>query len=247
MPEIQNIYDNKTFFESYKKLRQNNQGFNSFEQSAIHELLPNFKNKNILDIGCGFGEFCRYARSNGAIKVLGIDPSINMIQEAINLTSDNAINYQQVSIEHFQNPVNEFDLIVSSLAFHYVEDFNSIIKKISNWLIQNGILIFSVEHPICTSYPDAKLKIDETGQKFHPIYNYRDEKAVYQNWFIEGVKKFHRQTSTYINTLIDAGFTIIRVVEPMPTDELINDRIDFSVHKIRPPLLIIKAIKLHVY
>lgn len=77
MLEIQNVYDNAIFFEGYKKLRRNNSGINDIEQSAISELFSEFKNKNVLDIGCGFGDFCRYAKEKGALNVLGIDPSFN--------------------------------------------------------------------------------------------------------------------------------------------------------------------------
>ena len=60
--EVQNIYDNSTFFESYKKLRINDLGFNNLiEQPALRALLPNFNGKTIMDIGCGFGDFCQYA------------------------------------------------------------------------------------------------------------------------------------------------------------------------------------------
>lgn len=244
MTAIQNIYDDPIFFEGYKSLRLNNQGFNNLlEQPAIISLLPDLNDKNILDIGCGYGDFARYAEKNGALSVLGIDPSHRMLEEAQKLTKNQNIIFQQAAIENFKTMPNFFDVIVSSLVFHYVCDFKTIIKQLSDWLKPNGYLIFSVEHPICTAYPEAVLKTDEQGRKFHPIYNYRDETAITQTWFVDGVQKYHRSVSSYINTLIEHGFKIEKVLEPMPTDELINEREQFAAHQIRPPLLIIKAIK----
>lgn len=238
----QNIYDDPDFFSGYKQLRQNKEGFNDLiEQPAIHTLLPSLKNKKILDIGCGFGHFARYARANDAANVIAIDPSKNMINEAIKLTHDDQIIYKNVGIENAEENANYFDLIVSSLAFHYVENFQSLIEKISHWLKADGYLIFSVEHPICTAYPEATIKTDEHGRDFHPIYNYRDEGVFYQHWFVEGVQKYHRHFSTYVNTLLENNFHIEKILEPMPDDKYILQHPQFAIHKIRPPLLIIKA------
>ena len=240
--KIQNIYDNQAFFEGYKELRKNNDGFNaSLEQPAICSLLPDLKDVKILDIGCGFGDFSRYAIKQGAASVLGIDPSYNMIQEAKKLTHESSIIFQQLGIENFESKPDTFDLVVSSLAFHYVEDFQDIASKISSWLKPGGYLVFSVEHPICTSYPDGIIKIDEHGRNFHPVYNYRDEASFTQEWLVEGVQKFHRKVSTYVNTLIECDFKIDKILEPQPSDEIIAQKPKFAIHKIRPPLLMIKA------
>ena len=77
MTKIQNIYDNDTFFAGYKALRDKDLGFNNLiEQKAILALVPDLKNKCVLDIGCGFGNFSRYAVKNGAIAVTAIDLSL---------------------------------------------------------------------------------------------------------------------------------------------------------------------------
>ena len=164
-----------------------------------------------------------------------------MLEEAKKLTSNQNIYFQQTAIENFNTPSNSFDLIISSLAFHYVQDFNAIIERLVIWLKAGGVFLFSVEHPICTAYPEAQIKIDEHGRSFHPIYNYRDEGLFNQTWFVEGVQKYHRTVSTYINTLITYGLKIDAVLEPMPTEEMIKQRNQFLIHKIRPPLLIIKS------
>lgn len=240
---MQNIYDDKIFFDGYKKLRDNRQGFNDvIEQPAIKTLINDLQGKTILDIGCGFGDFCRYIRLQGAENVVGIDPSANMINVAKAQTNDNKIEYLQVPVENFQSAKNNFDLIVSSLAFHYIEDFRTLVEKLHLWLKPNGKLIFSIEHPICTAHPNAVLGSD--GSKdFHPVYNYRDETMFEQTWFVEGVKKYHRTISSYFNTLVSNGFVITKILEPMPTDQEIKKCPNLGVHKIRPPLLVISSIK----
>jgi SAM-dependent methyltransferase len=48
----------------------------------------------ILDLGCGFGDFARKARREGACAVVGIDISLRMLERAIALTDDPAIEYR---------------------------------------------------------------------------------------------------------------------------------------------------------
>jgi len=240
---VQNIYDNPTFFESYKKLRKNDLGFNNLiEQPALRAILSNLEKKVIMDIGCGFGDFCRYAATQDASKITGVDPSEKMIEEAKKYTVDDNIEYECMPVEFYTTAANQFDVIVSSVALHYIRDFPAIINKIYSWLKPGGELVFSVEHPICTANPNVRSGEDEEGI-FHPIYNYRDEHAFKQKWFVENVIKYHRTIATYINTLIEHDFSIKKVVEPMPDESLIKLRPEFAIHKIRPPLLIIAAVK----
>jgi cyclopropane fatty-acyl-phospholipid synthase-like methyltransferase len=52
------------------------------EWHTLKELIPTLLNKSVLDLGCGFGWHCRYAREQQASSVIGIDISEKMIQKA---------------------------------------------------------------------------------------------------------------------------------------------------------------------
>ena len=68
---------------------------------------------------------------------------------------------------------------------------------------------------------------------------------IYDNTeFVEGVIKYHRTISTYINTLLANGFCITKILEPMLSDKQIKANPQFAVHKIRPPLFIVSATKI---
>ncbi len=78
----QNIYDDTTFFEGYKSLRDGDTGLNgALEIPALHRLLPDLSNLDVLDLGCGFGEFVRSARTQDAAIVTGVDISARMLEE----------------------------------------------------------------------------------------------------------------------------------------------------------------------
>ncbi len=45
------------------------------EWDAIQRLLPDLNGKSIIDLGCGYGWFCRWASAQGATQVTGVDLS----------------------------------------------------------------------------------------------------------------------------------------------------------------------------
>lgn len=72
----QNIYDNPTFFEGYNQLDRSVYGLSgAAEWPTIQAMLPDLRGRRIVDLGCGFGWFCRWAREQGARSVLGLDVS----------------------------------------------------------------------------------------------------------------------------------------------------------------------------
>lgn len=160
----QNLYDNPEFFEMYKSLRESKITYNDFiEQPAIKKMLPDLKGLKVLDLGCGFGELAVDLIRRGAAQVTGIDISERMLSIA---KRHPQIDYVQSSMEDIEFQRQEFDLIVSSLAFHYIEDYGSLISRVATWLKPHGFLIFSTEHPMVLAHKARKagLRIPmETG------------------------------------------------------------------------------------
>ncbi|MEW9678473.1 class I SAM-dependent methyltransferase [Pseudomonas sp. TE50-2] len=240
----QNIYDNETFFQGYKALRQNDTGLNgALEIPAMQAQLPQLSDLHVLDIGCGFGDFARLARSRGAATVTGVDVSARMIKEARALTDDPWISYHQAAIEDFVPVEDSFNLVVSSMALHYVADYVQVIDRIYRALKPGGRLVFSVEHPICTAAPIGWIT-DESGNLGHwPIDRYGDESIRSTRWFVDGVFKYHRTVATYVNTLLQAGFQLLHLGEPAPEPELAASRPELQGHLRRPPILLLAADK----
>ena len=85
----QDIYDDKGFFLQYSKMRRSTGGLDSAEEwPAFRALLPDLMDKYVLDLGCGFGWHCRYARQQKARSVIGVDLSEQMLAQAKALTND---------------------------------------------------------------------------------------------------------------------------------------------------------------
>ncbi len=239
----QNIFDNETFFEGYKNIRDREHNANIvYEIPALFSMMPDLCGKKVLDMGCGFGEHCKQFVESGAAKVVGIDISEKMLAVARTENADEKIEYANMSIEDIDGIDEKFDIVVSSLALHYVEDFPGVVKKVYNLLSPGGTFIFSQEHPLLTSKV-AWIK-DENGEKtgVH-IANYGIEGLRELTWFVDGVQKYHRMFSTVINALAENGFIIEKVIEPLPSEEMLIQYPKYKSKLHKPDFLLFKARK----
>ncbi|MCK1983695.1 MULTISPECIES: class I SAM-dependent methyltransferase [Peribacillus] len=241
----QNKYDDANFFSAYEKMPRSVKGLEAAgEWHVLKELMPNLHNKSVLDLGCGFGWHCRFAREQNARSVVGVDISDNMLQRAREKTDDPFISYMKMPIEDIDFSGSEFDVVISSLAFHYIESYEAICKKVHGCLKPGGTLVFSVEHPIFTSRNEQAWYVDDHGNHLHwPVDNYQSEGVRETTFLTENVVKYHRTISTYMNDLICAGFSIKAVKEPMPSDEMLKSVPEMKDENRRPMFLIISAVK----
>ncbi|AIS59703.1 class I SAM-dependent methyltransferase [Listeria ivanovii] len=240
----ENKYDNQHFFEQYSQMPRSKEGLKAAgEWHEFKKLLPDFNQKTVLDLGCGFGWHCIYAAEHGAKKVVGIDLSERMLTEARQKTTSPVISYQQKAIEDIKLEPKSYEVVLSSLALHYVADFTSVCQKVHTNLKQNGAFIFSVEHPVFTAEGSQAWITDEQGNKlFWPVDHYFDESLRTTNFLGEEVQKYHRTLTSYIQILIENGFQIKSIIEPQPAPEL-KDLPEMQEEYRRPMMLIISSMK----
>lgn len=238
----QNIYDDPGFFEGYSRLQRSVEGLaGAAEWPAIRALLPDLHGLEIVDLGCGFGWFCRWAAEQGAAGVLGLDVSDKMLERARAETTDTRIRYDRADLEKLQLPKASFDLVYSSLAFHYIEDFAGLLANIRQSLKPGGRLIFSIEHPIYMAPRQPDWLVDADGGKIWALNSYQIEGKRLTNWLAEGVVKQHRTMGTTLNLLIKSGFTIAHVEEWSPSDEDLALHPDWVIELERPMFLLIST------
>ncbi|HHU0689662.1 class I SAM-dependent methyltransferase [Citrobacter sp. Marseille-Q3906] len=240
----QNIYDDPEFFAGYATLDRSVKGLDGApEWPTIQTLLPPLQGKNILDLGCGYGWFCRYARNNHATSVVGLDISEKMLAKARSMTHGDGIVYQREDLETLTLSPGSFDLVYSSLALHYLHNIERLLTTIYQSLTPGGMLVFSAEHPIYTAPLTQGWIKDKTGQQSWPVNHYQQEGERISNWFAEGVKKQHRKLATWINALIAAGFQIISLNEWGPSAEQIAASPALDEEKERPMIFLLSARK----
>lgn len=243
---MQNIFDNEIFFDGYSKIHERKDNANElFVKPALFSMMPPLEGKNVIDLGCGFGEHCMEYVRRGAASVLGIDISEKMLAVAKSKNSHPKITYLRMAMEDVSSIKEKFDVVTSSLAIHYVEDYQTLVHDIHELLNDNGLFVFSMVHPMNTCFSGGdRWTRDENGRKLYAnISNYGVEKEWENTWFVEHVKKYHRMLSTVVNTLIDNGFTIEKIVEPIPTAEFLKVHPEYDDLLHKPDFLLIRARK----
>lgn len=237
----QNIYDREEFFAGYARLRRSQEGLaGAPEWPSLRALLPALRGADVLDLGCGFGWFSRYAREQGAAGVLGIELSERMLERARAMGADPAIEYRRADLETVELPEARFDLAFSSLALHYIADLGALLTKVSRALVPGGSLVVSMEHPIFMAPSRPGWRVEE-GRPFWPLDSYFREGERVTDWFTKGVVKQHRTLGTTLNLIIGAGFTLDHVEEWCPTDAQVAAEPDWQKERERPMFLLLAA------
>ena len=240
----ENTYDDGTFFAQYSRFPRSVQGLSAAgEWHALREMLPDFTGKRVLDLGCGFGWHCRYAAEQGAREVLGEDISQNMLERARAMGDDPRIRYVRAAMEDLEFAPASFEVVISSLAMHYVEDFPGICKKVWDWLTPGGVFVFSCEHPIFTADGPQAWCLDAAGRPVHwPVDRYFEtgrREAVFLGCT---VTKYHRTLTDYVGALLGQGFRLTGLVEPTP-DPGMMDQPGMADELRRPMMLLLSAEK----
>jgi SAM-dependent methyltransferase len=242
----QNVYDDPDFLAGYSKLERFDQEWgHAFEHESLQSLLPTLLDARVLDLGCGAGQLSHHVAEAGSAEVVGLDISERMLELARARRAHPRVTYVHESIEDATFPPERFDLVVSSLALHYVSDYAGLTRRIASWLTPGGLLVFSTEHPIFTARAsDDGWGRDANGEPLHwRIDRYGREGVREEHWFREGVQKYHRTVSTLLNDLIDVGLMIERVIEPVPDHEMLRQRPDWATELRRPGFLLVRARK----
>lgn len=238
----QNIYDDPGFFAGYSQLQRSLEGLaGAPEWPSLQAMLPPLQGLRVVDLGCGFGWFCRFAREQGARQVLGVDVSANMLARAASMTDDPAIRYVQADLEQLALEPGGYELAYSSLALHYIADLPALLRAIHTGLVVGGKLVFSMEHPILTASPHQGWITDAAGRRRWPIDSYQLEGPRVTNWLADGVVKQHRTLGTLLNLLIRTGFVIDHVEEWGPSAAQVAARPALAEERDRPMMLLVGA------
>lgn len=240
----ENKYDDPVFFKKYSRMSRSEQGLDGAgEWETLKKLLPDFSGKRVLDLGCGYGWHCMYAMEQGAASAVGVDISEKMLEVARQKTADPNVTYLCSPIEDVELEPEGYDIVISSLAFHYIKSFDEAAKKVNACLADGGSFVFSAEHPVFTAAGSQDWYYGPDGEILHfPVDNYFYEGERQAVFLGETVIKYHKTLTTYLNGLLTNGFEIRNIVEPMPTEAMM-DLPGMKDEMRRPMMLIVSAVK----
>ena len=179
-----------------------------YERPATLSLLPDVQGLSVLDAGCGPGIYTKWLLDQGAATVVAVDFSAKMIQFAKERVREKAVFH----LADLNQPLtflksDEFDLILCPLVLDHVKNLDFTFKEFNRVLKRNGILIFSMGHPM-------------SDFRFSPSGDYFKLEEFSLKWSIGViVTSFRRPLSNILNSLIESNFTLERILEPLPTPE----------------------------
>ncbi len=240
----QDFYQNEATLKDYLQFRHSSESPNeSIEKPAFLELLGDVQNKHILDLGCGDARFAHELFQKGCASYTGIEPSEIMLKNAReNLAGTNS-KLEQSTIEDWRYPEQQFDLVISRLVFHYVEDLDTTFKNIHKTLKPDGRLVFSMVHPVMTCCDKARE--DNAKRSSWIVDDYFTKGARRVRIRNDFVTQYHRTLESILLSLQGAGFRLEGLREGCPRQENFEDK-DLFERRLRIPLfLIISAHKLH--
>jgi SAM-dependent methyltransferase len=233
------FYDTPEVFQYYIDHRSSGQAPNeNIEQPILLDLIGQTKELSVLDLGCGDARISKKFKDLGAKKYLGIEGSKRMFELAQKNIEFEFSEVQLAWLEDFKSTSEKFDLIISSLAFHYIEDLKLLFQKLHETLAPKGRLIFSVEHPVITSNNENLKKSPVREAWLVDNYFVRGKRE--DHWMGDVVTKYHRTIEDYLDLLSDSGFSLLRLRESDPPRSTFQD-ISLWERRRRIPLFLFLA------
>jgi SAM-dependent methyltransferase len=241
---MNNIYDDKQFFDQYAKMSRSQQGLSGAgEWHQFKALFPDLNGKSVLDLGCGYGWHCKYAVERGAKQVLGIDLSEKMIREAIEKNADPKIIYRVCGLDEYDYLADAYDCVISNLVLHYIADIDAVFKKIYLTLKTAGVFLLNIEHPVFTAGVAQDWVYDSNGKpQYWPVDNYFYPGERITHFLGQTVVKQHHTLTQILMGLINAGFRLEAVEEATPNSNMM-DIPGMADEMRRPMMLLIRAAK----
>ena len=233
-----NHYDTPEFFAAYAQMNRSQAGLaGAGEWYQMEPLFPDMHGKDVLDLGCGYGWHCKYAADHGARHVIGIDLSDKMISEARKRNKHECIDYRVANLMEWDYLTSAFDVVVSNLVLHYVEDLDKVYRCIHQTLRPGGVFLMNIEHPVFTAGVNQQFAKDGTW----PVDDYYYPGKRQTDFLGYCITKYHHTLTQILNGLICAGFCLEAVEEAMPPKEW---RAVMPDEMRRPMMLLVKAVKL---
>jgi len=240
------FYDDNDVFNTYMRSRQRAETPNdTIEKPIMMELMGVIEGKRILDLGCGDAAFGREALANDCESYVGVEGSQNMVTVAQQTLAGTKGEVVLNTLENWDYPTAAFDLVISRLVLHYIENIEALFANIHRALMNEGQFIFSAEHPVITS-SDKGWQAGTQRQDW-VVDNYFDTGERITAWMGGTVRKYHRTVEGYFKSAQQAGFIIDHLREGHPQREHFLTDETYQRRKRIPLFLIMSLRKSKLY
>lgn len=186
-------------------------------------LLGDVQGRRILEVGCGGGQ-CSIAFAKQGAVAAGLDLSEVQLEHARALAAAEGVAVEFVQgaaedLHHFAD--GAWDIVFSAYAFQYVADMPRCLHECARVLRPEGRLVFSLDHP----FRDCFFDDAEREMTLYPARSYFDVTPM--TWpFADSevwMRSYHHTLATWIEMLMTAGFRLLRLLEPAPPAEMLDE------------------------
>lgn len=169
-------------------------------------MLGEVRDHEVLDAGCGGGGHALELLQRGA-RVIGLDRSQGMLDVAAARLGQGVPLVRASLEDRLPFADDSFDAILASLVMHYLEDWAPSLQEFRRILRPTGRLVIPTHHP----FMDHALA---NGESYLQTYSFTEE---WQHGGHPITMRFrHHPISAMIEALLNSGFTIAAVEEPLP-------------------------------
>ncbi len=201
----------------YDELLVGGSGPHETALKTLGELLPDVDGARVVDVACGQGIASRLLAERGA-QVVGVDSSPVMIDNARRHGTPVGPNIEyRVDDGETLGTLDDdsVDGATCQLALMDIPDLQAALVSVARVLRPGGWFAFVIGHP-CVLVPGARNGVDDEGRPTLIVTDYFRERF-WRSSNPEGVRRagnHHRTLSTYLNSLVSAGFHLEEVREP---------------------------------
>jgi len=198
--------------------------------------------ERVLEVGTGEGQVARAIAATHNASVVGIDPTVNQIDEAIR--RGGGPEYQLAGAESLPFDDASFDAVVCCLVFEHIDAVDEALSEVARVLRSGGRFVFCLNHPLLQTPGSGWIddQILDPPEQYWRIGPYLTEQAT-----IEEVEKgvfirfVHRPLSRYVNAMADSGLVLERMIEPAPPQGFIDRAPEYTEVTTIPRLLTLVA------
>ncbi|MGC4110617.1 MAG: class I SAM-dependent methyltransferase [Nocardioides sp.] len=236
----QNIYDDPEFQAGYRELARSQLGLDGApEWPTVRSMLPDLTGRDVVDLGCGYGAFARWAADHGARAVDALDLSEQMLARAEELTGPSeVIRFRRADLDALDLGGASYDVAYSALVVHYLVDLPRFLATVHAALRPGGTFVLTCEHPVYTA-PTEPAWVERDGRRVWPLDRYGDEGERIRDWLAPGVRKQHRTLASLLGAVLDAGFALRGLAESTPTPDEVADDPELAEERDRPMFLMV--------
>ncbi|WP_026122200.1 class I SAM-dependent methyltransferase [Nocardiopsis halotolerans] len=209
------------------------------EEPALLRELGAVTGLDVLDLGCGDADLGRILLEAGCRSYLGVDGSGAMVERARARLRGSVGRVEHADMEDFTASPAGFDLVVSRLALHYVDDVAPVLASALRWLRPGGRMVFTVPHPVLTCH-DARSASGRPRQDW-VVDDYFASGPRQREWMGEPVTWHHRTVEDYVRALHGAGFSLTALRECAPHRESFEGNEEEYARRRRVPLFLLLA------